>query len=510
MRLRGAIAFATFAAVAVVAAQVVPVRVVTGIVVAAETGRPLPAATIRFNESDAIRSVPVGPDGRFVLTGPRGGRFTVRAAAPGYLSQAYGDDGGLGHTPVHFEAGAPPIELRIALHRGATIAGRVTDEAGDPVVKTVVHAVGQRIGDIDPRFLSMARTETDDRGEFRITSLPAGAYLVAVARGPQVIFAPASATITGAARVTLAVDQLHEGVRIRVPPQRIGSVTGVVTGGVVAGSSGSRVELMADPLQLGVATVFTRTDASGRFTFDDLETGRYLLIVRPGTAAGQPAAWGRQAVTVAADARAEASIALQSGASIDGRFLPPVGGASMTLVPVGSRPESARMVVRDGGAGFRVTGLPPGQYAWVPPGMGPFSTGVVAVMRNGQDIADLPFDVGDHDVVTGIEVRRLPPSGISGRVVDAAGRPTFAGAVVVVPEDPRYWTAASRRLRLVRADTDGRFDVDRTLPAGRYTLAHVTSLAPGDLGNAAFLRALSGVQVTVATGQTATAELRAR
>jgi hypothetical protein len=377
-------------------------------------------------------------------------------------------------------------------------------------VKATVDAVGERVVAIEPQPVSVARTETDDRGEFRLTTLAAGTYAVAVSRGPQVTFAPASPTLAGAARVTVAVDERREGVNVRLPVQRIGSVGGVVNAlpGVTAAEL--RVELMADPPQLGIAARWTRTDASGRFTFDDLQVGRYLLIVRPGVAQGQPAAWARQAVTVAPDARAEATLTLRRGASVEGRFLPPVGAFSMTLVGIGSQPEAPRVNVRAVGSGFAVAGLPPGQYGWVPPGMGPFSTGVVAIMRDGRDIADLPFDVAGNEIVTGIEIRRLPPSGISGRVVDAGGRPTSAGAIVVVPEDPRYWTAASRRLRVVRADTDGNFEIGRTLPAGRYTLAHVASLAPGNLGDPSFLKKLTGTQVTVTTGQMTTADVRAR
>jgi uncharacterized GH25 family protein len=65
---------------------------------------------------------------------------------------------------------AGPIEIR--LRRGAVISGRVADDDGEPIVGARV--VAEQLSGSPPTRSTVATTETDDRGEYRIGSLPAG------------------------------------------------------------------------------------------------------------------------------------------------------------------------------------------------------------------------------------------------------------------------------------------------------------------------------------------------
>ena len=69
-----------------------------------------------------------------------------------------------------------PIEIRLS--RGAAISGRVIDELGDPVVAAQV--VAEAAASTTTGFTVAASTETDDRGEYRLGSLQAGTFAVAV------------------------------------------------------------------------------------------------------------------------------------------------------------------------------------------------------------------------------------------------------------------------------------------------------------------------------------------
>ena len=69
-----------------------------------------------------------------------------------------------------------PVEIR--LQRGAAISGRVIDELGEPVIGARVTAE-LRSGS-PPRYRTVATTETDDRGEYRLATLPPAGYLVGV------------------------------------------------------------------------------------------------------------------------------------------------------------------------------------------------------------------------------------------------------------------------------------------------------------------------------------------
>jgi len=93
-------------------------------------------------------------------------------------------------------------------------------------------------------------------------------------------------------------------------------------------------------------------------------------------------------------------------------------------------------------------------------------------------------------------------------MLDAAGKPTSRGAVIVASTAPRDWSEATRRIRLARPDTAGRYEISG-LPPGPYTVSAVTALAPGQLWDAAFLKTLAkSQQIELSQGQTATVDLR--
>ena len=98
---------------------------------------------------------------------------------------------------------------------------------------------------------------------------------------------------------------------------------------------------------------------------------------------------------------------------------------------------------------------------------------------------------------------------LSGAFQDATGRATSAITVLVFPTNPAWWGATSRRVRVQRPGTDGKYSfVD--LPPGDYVLAAVTDMEPAAWRDPAFLRSLvvGGVQVTIGEGEQKTQHLR--
>ena len=128
---------------------------------------------------------------------------------------------------------------------------------------------------------------------------------------------------------------------------------------------------------------------------------------------------------------------------------------------------------------------------------------------NGEDVSDRVFVVAPDKSIEDIRVTVTETaSQITGTVLDAAAKPTTAGAVVIFPSDPREWTVVSRRIRVTRAGTDGVYHAP-LLPPGRYRVAHVMSLAPGQLWDPAFLKTLSSAhEIDAPAGGVATVELR--
>ena len=122
---------------------------------------------------------------------------------------------------------------------------------------------------------------------------------------------------------------------------------------------------------------------------------------------------------------------------------------------------------------------------------------------------DAPFVIADTPIGD-VRLELSEGSVIAGTVRDAAGSLTAAGAVVIAPVDRRHATEVSRRLRVVRADTTGYFEA-RSLPPGRYRVAHVTQLATAHPWDAPFLDALTGArEISLAAAEKQELALRAR
>jgi hypothetical protein len=483
---------------------------IAGRVVAAATGRPVPGARVTARMADTLRSGTTDVNGRFsIATGTS--RYVVLASAPGYLRAEFGEVPGLGGTPVAVTAGRPVRDLEIALHRGGTIAGRVIDDRKEPVIAASVRAFGRRAaaaGGGDPRLVAIARTETDDRGVFRLIGLPSDDYVVGVVDRASVTFAPAAMTLKDARRIVLAQNAVQEDVDVRVRPAGSGAIEGLVTGPGAAGSPALSVELVPDPNDVGLPSTSARPQPGGRFAFTDVAAGRYLLIVRPGSAPGQPRAWAREGIVVTDASTSLRTVTLHEGARISGTvtgFRP--SGARVELAPVGGEhPEASRATaIADGDGAFTFTSVSPGRYRWVQ--YQQLGQHVLSAFRGDEDITDRPLAVSAGETIENLRLTITEAGRIRGVVRDAHGRPTTAGAVVIASVERPRWTSVSQRLRAVRPDTEGAFEVQ--VPAGRYFVSHVAGLAEGQLWDAAFLATLAGAaEVTVTSGRAADVQLR--
>ena len=138
---------------------------VTGRVVADATGDPIPNVRVAVASTAAGSPVLTDGDGRFTLPAPAGPQSVV-ASKSGYA-----------RSDAKPATAGQPIEIR--LRRGATIAGHVVDHFGEAAAAVRVAAqIPAAAGSGNPT--TVATVETDDRGEYRIPGLSAGAYLVVV------------------------------------------------------------------------------------------------------------------------------------------------------------------------------------------------------------------------------------------------------------------------------------------------------------------------------------------
>jgi len=132
------------------------------------------------------------------------------------------------------------------------------------------------------------------------------------------------------------------------------------------------------------------------------------------------------------------------------------------------------------------------------------------VMLGDRDLIDQPLTVarGQADV-DGLRIVVTKKSAkVTGEVVDAAGAPAPDTTVVVFAENSALWGVASRFIRAVRPDAEGRFSAGN-LPPGIYRAVARDVVIDGQWEDPAFLQALvkDATRVEIAEGESATVKL---
>jgi hypothetical protein len=171
---------------------------ISGTIVTDEaTPRPVRRAVVTLT----MASIPIGRStttddaGRFVFTQlPAGNYSAPRASKPGYVAVTYGEKrvNGIG-SPITLTEGQR-LAITFKMMRGAVITGMLIDQgrpaAGASVQATAVRVVnGVRVAS-DSYYYGGGSGSTDDRGIYRIHSLPPGDYIVAVSRYASSTAAP--------------------------------------------------------------------------------------------------------------------------------------------------------------------------------------------------------------------------------------------------------------------------------------------------------------------------------
>ena len=151
---------------------------ITGRVVSADSGNPIRRAQIRVTapEVRTNRLAVTDSQGRYEITGLPAARFRLQVTKAGYVTLEYGQ-------ARPFEAGKPldvadgqALEkIDFSLPRGSVIAGRLTDEYGEPIADVNVQAMRYQFTNGQRQLVNAGRAGTsDDIGQFRIFGPDAG------------------------------------------------------------------------------------------------------------------------------------------------------------------------------------------------------------------------------------------------------------------------------------------------------------------------------------------------
>jgi uncharacterized GH25 family protein len=402
-----------------------PARALAGVVVD-ERDSPLAGVEVAAHP-DRHRPGRVDPrpaltrsDGRFAVRGlDPDGFFALRVRGEGYAS--------VWVDVFPLPAGAPAPDLRIVLARGGAIVGRVEDGEGRAAAQAKVSALPSlemRQGPAGGRQrLELVTAATDAAGRFALRHLPSGRWDLAVA-------------------ATGHVPLVHLGVELQAPAVADLGALVVEAGAALAGRvadprgtpiAGARVVAEAErghhPLALHTTeppTVTTAADGSFALAGFEPERTVALHVSRGG--------YGKASVEVVPPLAAPLAITLHPASALSGRVVDragrPVGGARVRLEVERRRGSGmTRWSVGDD-VGTDETGS--FRFAAVDPGLALLT--VVAPGFQTARVAELEVAAGAD--LEGVEIVLAPGAVVSGRVVNADGRPQAGATVgVLTPED---------------------------------------------------------------------------
>jgi hypothetical protein len=395
------------------------------------------------------------------------------------------------------------------------VAGKVTDEYGDPVVNAPVSVY---LRDTRPRaaVVNAARTgTTNSLGEFRIAGLAAGTYILGVRPAPPlsaaelaalplpeqpemrnpVTYYPAALDPTGAK--SIAIESGAEVTRLDMKLQKTASfqIRGTLTGLPSADSTGAPrgargapvVSLYPNENSFPMALTGSVTvKPNGNFTVAGVLPGSYLLTARTAVVDANRIFAGFLPIEVkdkhldgiqialkpATDVKAAISWERPTTVRLNGLYV-----YLQSVYPSGS--DSSGQMDDETTMTFR--GVLPMLYKVgnvnLPPNCFCF---VKSIHYGGRDIPE-----GGTDLTTGQPFEIVLSSSaaiVEGTVVDAKGQPVGGAALALVPNG-----SSPAKLRTGFADDSGKFFFDNN-PPGEYRLLAWEDVAPAALDDASFLK----------------------
>jgi protocatechuate 3,4-dioxygenase beta subunit len=511
-----------------------PPATVRGRVTDAGTGRPIRMARVvlaplQRGASSRERVSRTAADGTYEFRGVPSGRFTMTASKARYVTLQYGQKLPAPSGIVLDVAPGRALErIDVALARAAAIAGRITDELGDPLERASVAAMRIGYSERGRELVTVSSAITNDAGEYRISQLQPGEYYVVASERAESFGSepdadigflktayPANADIAGARRVPIRDGQDAIRIDITMLPARAADISGRVI--TADGLGAANVMLVLQSVDSGPGSGLgsdTRSGSDGSFLLPRVISGRYELHARlnatPNEGASLPLVANGEDVT-------GWTVPLTAGGRIRGKVVPPEHAAPAS-------PGDLRIVATSigetlvFGTGFGGPVKDDWTFDWdfllgsriIRPLSLPAGWYRKAVMRGETDITDTPIVFTGAEVVSDVEiVLTTETTSVAGAAVGAGGAAAMDYTVVAFADESSKWTPRSRFIKAARPDDTGRFRIEG-LPPGRYRIAAVDKVENFQWLDREFLQRLrpDATSLTLQLGQSATVNLK--
>lgn len=496
----------------------------------------------------------IQPDGSYRIYRLEPGTYFVRLIADGYPMVLYRPQESSEQTSI-IGPGAPVSVLPKAETPGidfkvpklGAITGKVVDETGRPLpfsqLRALVAIPGE--GSNGPRMMPRGIGRSDERGEYRISSLEPGEYLLVVEQAPAVRIAnfidhtdpfrdiplptyettyyPGVEDQAAATSIRIGPGEEKHGIDFRLKPSGGYSISGtfLLPDGSPAAESvvifSKSAESEGGTIQPIVQTYMSRP--SGRFVRNGVADGRYKLLgATSGTAT---VAFLNADIVVAGADLKDLVFQMQPGANIKGTlrldgavqansgtslsrsriFVQPVDAKeTSSFYAMGGVRRSPTEVSPDASGAFSLNDLPPLRYklrAILPEGHY-----IARVSQGAQDVSisgvDLTQSSGDAEVQL---VARADGGTITGITVGQSGAVQGGVVVRIFPAGANVERDDFQRRAV--SDQNGRFSLE-SVPPGDYVLIAFPAGTHSDASQNASpaLAALrkEGVAVTLRSG----------
>jgi hypothetical protein len=454
-----------------------------------------------WREEQPLATTTTDREGNYRIGGLAPGRYRVQPYAAGYVFVNPGGEAWRPGKAVSLAEGDSVEGVDLDLVRGGVITGRVTDSSGRAIISQ--HVRVERLGEDGSRqevyFRNGYVSMTDDRGLYRLFSVPAGRYLVsigmeaeqgALTAGGQGAFYPKTyhpATSDASSATIVEVSAGSEAKGVDIVAGKPGR-TFRVTGRVVEAESGKpvpNVTLMYGVLGTQDGREFARSfyggspsNAKGEFQFGDLSSGRYSVMLSsygdtPPEYYSDPVNFEIAGADVTGlEIKVHPGATLSGTVTIEGSDDPAAARTALSqIVIVAARNDenNSGMVQNPQGrvqsdGSFRIGGVKAGDYLLHPATWrGPKGYSLARVERDGGELRGR-FPVAEGEKITGLRVVMAYGTGVIKGQVKAENGSLSETAIVWV-----RWrrTGTEMYTGSTRADARRQFLIDG-LSTGEY------------------------------------------